>query len=123
MQERSGWPVARSPRNLRSRPLRRRQGPATQMKTGRPSIHGWPGPQDGHRSSGQLSNPTLSSRLAAAFLWSAILDNGIGIELAVPRDGGIDGDTGAHRIFVVQVRIHMLRLLTNQPFDQFHGVS
>ena len=73
----------------------------------------------------QLSKPTLSIRLAAAFDFSAIDGerHRLGIELAEGRDRRIDRDAGADRIFEVQVRVHLLRLFAGQPFDQLHRVG
>src|SRR5215813_14092251 len=125
MQERSGWPVARSPRGLPSRPLRRRQGPASANENG-PAIAPWMARPAGWASIiRSVVESDLVHQVGRRLLMVGDLGqrNGIGIELAVPRDGGIDGDARAHRIFVVQVRIHMLRLLTDQPLDQFHGVT
>src|SRR5215469_18310983 len=117
MQERSGWPVARSPRGLRSRPLRRRQGPASANENG-PAIDPWmAGPAGWASIIRSVIESDLVHQVGRCLLVVGDLGqrNRIGIELAVPRDDGIDGDAGAHRIFVVQVRIHMLRLLTDQP--------
>src|SRR5262249_5270936 len=46
----------------------------------------------------------------------------IGIELAVAGDGRIDRNAGPYRVFVVEIGVHVLRLLARQPFDQLHRV-
>src|SRR4029450_9694759 len=48
--------------------------------------------------------------------------NRIGIELTVTGGVEIDRNSGAYGVLVVQVRIHVLRLVADQPLNQFHGV-
>jgi hypothetical protein len=52
-----------------------------------------------------LSKPTLSTSVAAAFFCSAIFATGMAIrlELAVAADRRVDGDFGEQRIFVILV--------------------
>ena len=47
----------------------------------------------------------------------------IGGELAVARNGRVDGDAGANRVFVVGIGVDLLRLFAGEPLDQLDAVG
>src|SRR4029450_5809728 len=47
----------------------------------------------------------------------------IGGELAVARNGRVDGGSWADRIFVVGICVDVLRLIAGEPLDQLEAVS
>src|SRR6516225_11224379 len=102
MQKRTGSPSAPSPRGLPSRPLRRRQGPASANENG-PAIAPWMArPAELASIIRSVIESDLVHQVGRRLLVVGDLGqrNRIGIELAVPRDGGIDDDGRAHRILV-----------------------
>src|SRR4029077_1718365 len=83
-QGRSGSAAERPPALRRPPRLRRWRRSASANEDGPATGFGMASPRIQRRSSGQLSNPTLSTRFAAAFLLSAIFEIGIGSALSLP---------------------------------------
>src|SRR5215218_4784435 len=89
-----------------------------------------PPPQGGREQGGASSGSATQSIVKASIIKADLVDQRrgrlavggdlrdwqrIGVELAITGDRRVDGDAGAHRIFVVLVGIHLLRLFTGQP--------